>query len=491
MLQRLLDGIYMPHGYCLLWEPWLVTLHAASDVLTFAAYSAIPVAIWIFVSKRNDLEMKGLARLFAAFILWCGLTHLFGFITLWRPVYELQGIVKSITAVVSVTTAIMIFPLIPKALAIPSPRQLQSANLKLEGEIAAHRRTLGELEHARAELEKRVRERTRELQEATERFRLLFEHAPVAMIMVGQDGNVQQVNEAAVALFGDRREDLLGTSVETLLPEESRASHSGLRRAYGEHPEPRRMGEGRELHARRTTGEEFPVEIGLNPLPGEQHPAVIASIVDISSRRKEEERLRIIMRELSHRSKNLLAVIQGMARQAIASSASLKAFECSFRERLQGLSRSHDLLVGKNWTGVSVEELVRAQLAIADRRDPKALIVDGPIVTLSPEATQTLGLALHELVTNAIKHGALSCEGGTVRVEWNFHREDGRENLRFTWRENCSQPLAPPTRSGFGGTVLERVVPGSLRGSARLEFSPSGISWTLETPLSSLTGRRA
>ena len=94
MLHRLFQGIYMPHGYCLLWDPWLVTLHAASDVLTFLAYSAIPIAIWIFVSRRRDLEMKALARLFAAFILWCGLTHLFGFITLWQPVYELQGIVK-------------------------------------------------------------------------------------------------------------------------------------------------------------------------------------------------------------------------------------------------------------------------------------------------------------------------------------------------------------------------------------------------------------
>ncbi|MBS0244908.1 MAG: histidine kinase, partial [Proteobacteria bacterium] len=214
MLQRLLEGMYMPHGYCLLWEPWLVTLHAASDALTFLAYSAIPIAIWIFVARRPDLEMKGLARLFAAFILWCGLTHLFGLIVLWHPIYELQGLVKGVTAAVSVTTAMMIFPLIPKALAIPSPRQLQFANAKLELEIDAHRRTLAELAQARDELEQRVAERTKELQQATERFKLLFEYAPVAMVMVGPNGKVEQVNVAAIAMFEAKRDDLVDAAVE-------------------------------------------------------------------------------------------------------------------------------------------------------------------------------------------------------------------------------------------------------------------------------------
>ena len=90
----------------------------------FAAYCAIPVAIWIFVSKRPNVEMKGLARLFAAFILWCGLTHIDNLLTLWWPIYEFQALVKVVTAGISVTTAVVIFPLIPRALAIPSPREL-------------------------------------------------------------------------------------------------------------------------------------------------------------------------------------------------------------------------------------------------------------------------------------------------------------------------------------------------------------------------------
>src|SRR5262249_6753013 len=201
MMERLLNGIYMPHGYCLLWDPWLVTLHAASDILIFGAYSAIPLAIWIFVTKRPNIEMRGLARLFAAFILWCGMTHLFNVITLWHPVYEVQGLVKATTAAVSVVTAVLIFPLIPKALAIPSPNELQLANAELGREIAAHKRTLEELRAVRADLEQRVNARTKALSDATVRFRSLFEHAPVAMLMVDRTGKVQQVNAAAEQVF--------------------------------------------------------------------------------------------------------------------------------------------------------------------------------------------------------------------------------------------------------------------------------------------------
>ena len=146
MLQDIINrAAYMAHGYCLLWKPWLVAMHASSDILIFGSYFAIPVAIWIFLSKRTDLTLKPLAVLFAAFIFLCGLTHVIQAVTLWWPVYEVQGYVKAITAIVSVTTAIAIFPLIPKAVAIPSPSQLQIVNDGLALEVAAHRDTLAAL----------------------------------------------------------------------------------------------------------------------------------------------------------------------------------------------------------------------------------------------------------------------------------------------------------------------------------------------------------
>ena len=487
MLQRLVEGIYMPHGYCLLWEPWLVTLHAGSDFLTFAAYSAIPLAIWIFLRKRPNIEMRGLAVLFAAFILWCGLTHLFNVITLWHPIYEVQGVVKAATAAISVTTALLIFPLIPKALAIPSPNELQIANAELERAITAHKETLSELQRARTELEEHVAMRTKDLAEATERFKALFEHAPVAMLIIDRAGAVQQINAAAEQVFGCGREALLHQPVETLLPERLRPHHPKLREEYVNQPAARPMGAGRELFALRHNGEQFPVEIGLNPLPGADHQAVIASVVDISNRRKEEERVQFIMRELSHRTKNLLAVIQGMVRQAIAASPDMPTFERSFSERLQGLARSHDLLVGRNWQGAPIGELVQTQLAFLKREDAASISVSGPDLMLAPQAAQALGLALHELATNAAKHGALAARDGAISVSWLIAGEGDAAHLEFCWQEANGSTVTQPVRSGFGRTVLERVVPVTLDGTASLEFADGEVCWLLRAPLAGLT----
>jgi two-component sensor histidine kinase len=164
---------YYAHGYCLSWDPWLIGLHGGSDLLIFGAYTAIPIAILIFIKRRPQLEMKGLARFFAAFIFWCGLTHLFGFITLWFPIYDIQALVKAATAAVSIVTAVVIFMLIPKALAIPSPRELQLVNDRLRSEIGAHQQTLDELHLIRGELEARVEERTRELSKAADHAKTL------------------------------------------------------------------------------------------------------------------------------------------------------------------------------------------------------------------------------------------------------------------------------------------------------------------------------
>jgi len=175
MVHDLVDSAsYMAHGYCLLWKPWLVVLHAGSDLLIFLAYFAIPAAIWLFLRQRPDLELKPLAILFAAFIFLCGLTHLVQMVTLWWPIYETQGVLKAVTAFVSLATALMIFPLIPRAVAVPSPRALQTANEGLKREIDAHEDTLQRLRETRDTLERSVAERTRELAHSKARLEALI-----------------------------------------------------------------------------------------------------------------------------------------------------------------------------------------------------------------------------------------------------------------------------------------------------------------------------
>ena len=155
---------FLPHGVCLAWRPDLVALHVGADLGIAVAYFSIPAALIYFVRRRRDLEYRPLFGLFAAFILACGATHVLGIMTLWQPMYGLQGMVKVMTAVISVITAIAIWPVIPKALALPAPAALRAANDDLHDEIRRRELSEKDLRRAHDELEQRVRERTRALQ---------------------------------------------------------------------------------------------------------------------------------------------------------------------------------------------------------------------------------------------------------------------------------------------------------------------------------------
>ncbi len=153
-------GEYMPHGMCLLWQPWLVLLWAGSDLLIFLSYTAIPVALFMVLRRRTEVPQPALVVLFAAFILLCGITHLFMIVTLWVPIYPFVGWLKLATGLVSIATAVMLFRLIPDIVRLPSPAALETVNRGLHEEIAAHKATL-------ASLDLQVRERTADLERAT------------------------------------------------------------------------------------------------------------------------------------------------------------------------------------------------------------------------------------------------------------------------------------------------------------------------------------
>ncbi|XBQ15092.1 MAG: sensor histidine kinase [Oceanicaulis sp.] len=152
-------GEYMPHGMCLLWQPWLVLLWAGSDALIFLSYTAIPIALLLVLRQRKDVPHSGLVALFASFILLCGLTHLMGIVTLWWPIYPFVGALKLATGLVSLATAVVLFRLIPTLVRLPSPAAMEFANRQLREEIAAHKETL-------ASLESQVEARTAELKQA-------------------------------------------------------------------------------------------------------------------------------------------------------------------------------------------------------------------------------------------------------------------------------------------------------------------------------------
>jgi PAS domain S-box-containing protein len=211
---------------------------------------------------------------------------------------------------------------------------------------------------------------------------------------------------------------------------------------------------------------------------------ILGTARDITGRKMREQHVRVLLRELVHRSKNLLAVVQAMSRQTAARAVSVEEFQRKFSARLQALSMAHDLLVSQDWRGASLHDLVRAQMAycldVAKENVCEHATIEGPKIMLKPEAAQNIGLALHELATNALSYGALSRPEGSIALKWGF--ADGRLNIE--WRESGGPALAMPPREGFGHKVVKRLVAMALEGEATLNFPPGGLVWTLSIPAS-------
>ena len=192
----------------------------------------------------------------------------------------------------------------------------------------------------------------------------------------------------------------------------------------------------------------------------------------------------MVMRELSHRTKNLLAVIVAMVRQTARSTTDVAALQSQLIQRLHSLSASHDLLVAEDWTGASLEELIHAVLQPFIGNSSEAVVCRGQPVFVNATAAQNLGLALHELATNAAKYGALSTSAGRVRVTWGFEPDDsGTLRLVLRWEERGGPKVEPPAIKGFGHVVIERVAGQALNASVSYDFPPEGVRWSIAMPL--------
>jgi PAS domain S-box-containing protein len=206
--------------------------------------------------------------------------------------------------------------------------------------------------------------------------------------------------------------------------------------------------------------------------------------LDVTDRKRVEENVHLIMKELSHRSKNLMAVVQAISWQTAQRSLDLEEFEQLFTQRLEALARCQDLLVKRDWRWVLLEDLVRAQLEPFLDSANERLVAHGPALQLTPVAAQDLGLALHELATNASKYGALSAPTGKVDVGWAVAA--GTKHFHMTWRESGGPIVNQPVRKGFGSTVITGTLSRTFNGKAELEYRPEGVSWELTAPLGRL-----
>ena len=249
-MTSIFGSVGLPHGVCFLWNPALLSLHVISDSIIALAYFLIPVVLLRIVRKRGDVPFNWIFFCFGAFVIACGITHVMEVVTLWHPIYWISGIIKAITAVISVITLLLLIGIAPAILAIP------------------HRL-------------------------ADRKFRHLIEHAPDAILQVDKQGRIVLANRTAEQLFGYTRAELLDLNVDSLVPEASRAGHPKRREDFLHAGVSRPMGAaGVELFARRKDGSRVPVEISLSTIQSEAGPNVAAVIRDVTDRKRAEQELR-------------------------------------------------------------------------------------------------------------------------------------------------------------------------------------------------------
>jgi PAS domain S-box-containing protein len=312
-------------------------------------------------------------------------------------------------------------------------------------------------------------------------FYTLLESSPNGLLVIDAEARIVFVNEYAERMLGYGRDELLDKPVDRLVPERFRIQHLEMRRAFIRVPRERPMGVGRDLWARRRDGSELPVEIGLKPIRSEGHDLVLVVLVDISERKRIEERQRLLIGELNHRIQNLFAVIQSVALHSLGGNRPLLETREVFIDRLQSLGRAYTMMTEQEWRGAPLRQILAAETsAFADR-----VSVDGIDVMVRQKAAQSFALLLHELTTNAVKYGALSVPAGRVDVRWRVDREDGRDDgpgqFVLSWEETGGPAVVVPTRTGYGRKIIEDTM--RRIGKHNVEYAHAGLKYRMEAPI--------
>lgn len=230
----------------------------------------------------------------------------------------------------------------------------------------------------------------------------------------------------------------------------------------------------------------FAVWIDGDPGPDGSLRGIVTTAVEVTEQKRREQTLRVLLREVSHRSRNLLAIIQSIATQTGRHAATIDGFLSRFRGRLQSLASSQDLVTSSNWRGADLGELVHGQVSRYSPTPVTAVRLEGERPWLNPNAALHVGLALHELVANSISYGALSRSGGFATLRAELEPEPAGRSLRLEWRETIGPPDGgadtAARKKRFGSAALERIVPAALNGSATLRIEAGELEYRLLIP---------
>jgi two-component system CheB/CheR fusion protein len=337
--------------------------------------------------------------------------------------------------------------------------------------------------------EVRIGELTRDLRNRIENLETLLDLVPVGILMF-ENNRIDQirVNRYGARLLGESGEGSDGAGLRLVTvalrffegERELEPAENPLQRV-ARSGEPTTGFEGKLL---RADGSRVDVMMSATPLSDEAGKlrGGIAVLLDISQRKAAEDHQQVLLYELQHRVKNILATIGALATRMLSGGGSLEDFSSAFLGRLRAMATTHDLLSRTNWTGADLQQLVETVLR-GQSPAPGAVAVTGPEVVLTPNTASTLGMVLYELATNAAKYGALSEAKGRIEVSWRLIRSADGDRLALDWREIDGPPPPGSIAEGFGTGFIRRSVEYELQGMAAMEPAPNGLRWVLEFPL--------
>jgi PAS domain S-box-containing protein len=319
------------------------------------------------------------------------------------------------------------------------------------------------------------------LRESEQRFRLLATSIPQLVFLTRPDGRRTWPSPQWIAFAGLSFDESLGWGwLEAIHPDDREATQKAWQEALanGEYYIEHRV-------RRRDDGEYLWHQTRAKPLEGTHAGDWVGTMTEIDNLRGLQNRQQVLMAELQHRTRNLLSVVHAIANQTVRASASLEAFRTQFSSRLRALSRVQSLLAQVEDQEIDLHALVTAELAAHSNDDGASskIRILGPRVSLPASAAQALGLALHELATNAVKYGALAQPDGGLDVTWEVKNSHSTPEVALEWRERGVTLLGPPERKGYGSELIERALPYQLNAKTQLEYGPDGVRCEIRVPV--------
>jgi two-component sensor histidine kinase len=458
-----------------------------SDIAAGLACLSAALTIIYYVSKRKGFtgHAWNVGTVAVVGFLAFGGSSLVGIAIVLLPDQHWLGGLQMVVNGVALAASLVIWVFLPRLLAELSPAELLEANKALSGTASRRTEEVARLAASKADLEQAFAERTHALDEANQRFATALKNSDISMSQQDRDLRYVWVYNMPNGLPAEK---LIGRLQSDVLPGEAEAIIAAAKRGVIAKKSAVSLdvnipleGSTRSFHQR------------IEPLWREGGvTGVLTTAIETTSYRLQQEELRSLLRELTHRTKNLLAVIMGIARQSGRSSTDVATFVARFNGRIRTLALTHELLVDSGWRGVELKALIAGVWRTSCPEVADRFTLDGDRRFLAPDSAQNLALAIYELQTNAIDHGGLLGPSGAVKVHWAPCKEDDPDQgVELIWEETGARSASAKHGDDFGESFVHVLLPRATKGRSIMQLNDRGLTWSLTLPSANFVRRSA